>query len=561
METIQEKKEREEKREEYEAGKNLELFLELCKQMDDKNTTQKLNDIIGNKKKTLLYKQTEAKTLFGQTLDAQLTNQQNLLDELSTKHSDLKRLEEEQLKRLKEEQNLDEDKKSEKIYEYFIIIPNNFKNEQLAPYSSKNTGYFSFGSKNQTTDDELDHYGFYNTANLNWFNDKGFYLFNNDTAIQDVHTDQIKQKDIEHGYKYVITDFKLSYLTAKLLKFSEKHSSVAERTQTPYDVASLSIVLPYESRLVDLYETFLSGPDSSNHVENERILNHMYVEDIRPYIDQSNIEDANKRIQEQEQKINNNPIQKYDDLIDLIKKFDKVGLYQLLRATHKTMQKIQQEYKQAYEKKTITFWLFLEKTKLYQRFFTDTLNVLKEKINQKNKKKIKKIQNNKNTNNKINITNHPENIQLKNNNRNIHRRTNTVRRTEAVQQTNTDQRLPIVPQKELTKQINMQTARTKQINIHKEITLRSKTNKKNMTTTLPFITKDSVKKYHKQKNVEARWLKYGREKIDKIDQKYKEDDKQDKTNKDKISHGCIMNLCHHTPWWLVGGGKKHFSKT
>ena len=80
---------------------------------------------------------------------------------------------------------------------------------------------------------------------------------------------------------------------------------------------------------------------------------------------------------------------------------------------------------------------------------------------------------------------------------------------------------------------------------------------------MPFITKGSVKKYHKRKNVEEIWLKYNKEKkekIDKIDQQYKEDVKRDKTNKDKGAYGGIMNICHHALWGLVGKGKKHFSK-
>ena len=100
---------------ESEAEKNLELYLDLCQQMDDEETTQKLNDIIGNKKKTLLHKQAEAEKLFFTTLDTQIEKQQGLLDKLSTKHSDLNHLEKEQLKRLEEERNLDEDKIDENL--------------------------------------------------------------------------------------------------------------------------------------------------------------------------------------------------------------------------------------------------------------------------------------------------------------------------------------------------------------------------------------------------------------------------------------------------------------
>ena len=460
-ETQQEKKEREENEElmlwlkeqqEKEATKNLQQYLDLCKLMDDKETTRQLNDIMGNKETNTFDKLHEAENLLGQTLETQLTKQQGLLDKLSTDHSDLKRLKEEQLKRLKEEQNLDEDKKSKKKeYEYFIIIPNKFQNEQLQPYSPKNITYFYCNNKDRTTDKWLDPNGYNNIARLNWFNDKGFYLFNNDPVIQDVHTDQIKQKDIENGYKYVITDFELSYMAAKSLDYIEKYFSYTQKTQTTHDVPSLSIVLPYESRLVDLYETFARGYEENMFVHDERLLNLGYEKNVMELINWSNKlteEQVKQQIEEQKQKIDNNPIQNYQDLIELIKTFDEAGLYQLLKATHKTMQKIQKEYGKEFASHLVFFELFLRKTKFYQQFFTNTLNVLKEKINQKKQEEDKKIQNNEDTNNEINITNHPENIQLKNDNSSKNVRISA----------DTDRKLPIIPQK----------ARTKPINIHKE---------------------------------------------------------------------------------------------
>ena len=67
-------------------------------------------------------------------------------------------------------------------------------------------------------------------------------------------------------------------------------------------------------------------------------------------------------------------------------------------------------------------------------------------------------------------------------------------------------------------------------------------------TALPFIMKDSVKKYHQQKDIVEIWLKYRKAKINKIDNLYKEDDKRNQKS-------------YHALWGLVGRGKKHFSKT
>lgn len=531
---------------ESEAEKNLELYLDLCQQMDDEETTQKLNDIIGNKKKTLLHKQAEAEKLFFTTLDTQLEKQQGLLDKLSTKHSDLNHLEKEQLKRLEEERNLDEDKidenlkpleeeqnldedeKSEKKYEYFIIIPNNFKNKQLQPYGTKNSTFFYLTSKDQTNDKVFDPKGHNNIAKLNWFNEKGFYFLNkNDMMPHDKH--QIKPSDIEKGYKYVITDCKLSYITAKSLSQMERYCLNTKKTQTQYDVAGLSIVLPYESRLVDLYKTFENGYENNKFVKEEQSSNLKYKIALTARINRSNKlteEQVEKQIEEQKQKIENNPIQKYSDLIELIATFDEAGLYQLLKATHKTMQKIKTEYGKEFASNIVFFELFLRKTKFYQRFFTDTLNILKEKINQKKQEEAKKIQNNEDTNNKINITNHPENIQLKNDNS-----IKNVRISE-----DTDRKLPIIQ------------TQTTQKKIDKEKTTSFKNQQKNRMTALPFIMKDSVKKYHQQKDIVEIWLKYRKAKINKIDNLYKEDDKRNQKS-------------YHALWGLVGRGKKHFSKT
>lgn len=512
---------------EHEAKTNLELFLELCKQIGDEKTTQKLNDII-NKDTKFFDKLHEAKKLFGTTLETQLEKQQGLLDKLSTKHSDLNHLEEEQLKRLEEEQNLDEDKKSEKKYEYFIIIPNKFQNEQLQPYSPKNSTYFYCDNKDQKTDKVLDPKGHDNIAKLNWFNEKGFYILNkDDQLVQDKH--QIKPTDIPNGYKYVITDHELSYITAKSLSYMERYCLNTKKTQTSYDVAGLSIVLPYESRLVDLYETFANGYEKNTFVEEERLSNSSYKISLTARINQSNKlteEQVEKQIKKQEQKIENNPIRKYSDLIELIATFDEAGLYQLLKATHQTMQKIRKKYGQEFATNIVFFEPFLRKTKFYQQFFTDTLNVLKEKINQKKQEEAKKIQNNEDTNNKINITNHPENIQLKNDNS-----IKNVRISE-----DTDRKLPIIQ------------TQTTQKKIDKEKTTSFKNQQKNRMTALPFIMKDSVKKYHQQKDIVEIWLKYRKAKINKIDNLYKEDDKRNQKS-------------YHALWGLVGRGKKHFSKT